>query len=45
VAEGVETQAARDELAALGCDFMQGNFAAPPLPAAQLAAWWARNAG
>jgi predicted signal transduction protein with EAL and GGDEF domain len=45
VAEGVETQAARDELARLGCDFMQGNFAAPALPAAQLREWWSRNAG
>ena len=44
VAEGVETQAARDELAALGCDFMQGNFASAPLPAAQLREWWVRNA-
>jgi EAL domain-containing protein (putative c-di-GMP-specific phosphodiesterase class I) len=44
VAEGVETQAARDELARLGCDFMQGNFAAPALPAAQLREWWAGNA-
>jgi EAL domain-containing protein (putative c-di-GMP-specific phosphodiesterase class I) len=44
VAEGVETQAARDELAALGCDCMQGNFAAPALPAAQLREWWAGNA-
>jgi predicted signal transduction protein with EAL and GGDEF domain len=44
VAEGVETQATRDELAALGCDFMQGNFAAPVMPAAQLREWWAGNA-
>ena len=44
VAEGVETQAARDALAALGCDFMQGNFAAPALPAAELREWWVGNA-
>ena len=37
-------RAARDELAALGCDFMQGNFASPPLPAAQLPGWWTGNA-
>ena len=33
IAEGVETAAQRDLLAALGCDFMQGYLYAPPLPA------------
>jgi len=37
VAEGVETQAQRDTLVALGCDALQGFFYARPMPAAQLA--------
>ena len=32
VAEGVETQAQRDLLIALGCDFMQGYYLSEPLP-------------
>ena len=45
VAEGVESAAVRDALAAIGCDFMQGNFASPPLPPAALREWWVKNAG
>jgi EAL domain-containing protein (putative c-di-GMP-specific phosphodiesterase class I) len=45
VAEGVETAAVRDALAELGCDFMQGNYASPALPAAALRDWWVKNAG
>lgn len=36
VAEGVETQAQRDFLAAQGCDHFQGHLFAPPLPIAEL---------
>ena len=43
VAEGVETQAAWDQLAALGCDTAQGYFLSPPLPAAELAVWLAER--
>ena len=39
VAEGVETRAAWDELAALGCDLAQGYLLSRPLPAADLTAW------
>lgn len=45
VAEGVETQAARDALAGLGCDVIQGNFVCAPLPAAGLFKWWGRGGG
>jgi diguanylate cyclase len=34
VAEGVETEAARDDLTGLGCDTMQGYLFSPPVPAA-----------
>ena len=37
VAEGVETRAQRDMLAAAGCDYAQGYVFAPPMPAQQLA--------
>lgn len=36
VAEGVETEAQRDFLAAQGCDHFQGHLYAPPLPIAEL---------
>ena len=39
VAEGVETQEAWDQLAALGCDTAQGYFLSRPLPAVDLATW------
>ncbi|MBL8581066.1 MAG: EAL domain-containing protein [Rhizobiaceae bacterium] len=39
VAEGAETQAELDTLAALGCDEVQGYSIALPMPAAQLREW------
>lgn len=39
VAEGVETEAQRDTLVALGCDELQGYFFARPMSAAALALW------
>ncbi|MBM3117519.1 putative bifunctional diguanylate cyclase/phosphodiesterase [Jeongeupia naejangsanensis] len=41
VAEGVEHDADRDALIALGCDVIQGYWLAKPMPAAALAAWLA----
>ena len=35
-AEGVQTQAQRDEITAIGCDFAQGYFYARPMPAAAI---------
>jgi sensor c-di-GMP phosphodiesterase-like protein len=47
VAEGVESRATSDRLAALGCDYVQGFYYARPLPPAEFAAWLAahRNDG
>jgi diguanylate cyclase (GGDEF)-like protein len=39
VAEGVETEAQRDTLVALGCDELQGYLFAKPMSAAALALW------
>lgn len=39
VAEGVETRAAWDVLARMGCDRAQGHYAQPALPAAELSRW------
>jgi diguanylate cyclase (GGDEF)-like protein/PAS domain S-box-containing protein len=39
IAEGVETQAQLQFLAAQGCDEVQGNFIGAPAPAAQFEAW------
>jgi len=39
VAEGVETQVAYSELAALGCDQAQGYYMSRPVPAAELDHW------
>jgi diguanylate cyclase (GGDEF)-like protein/PAS domain S-box-containing protein len=39
VAEGVETEAAFDQLAALGCDTVQGYWLSRPLPPAALRDW------
>ena len=38
VAGGVENRETADELAGLGCDYMQGYFFSPPKPAAEIAA-------
>ncbi len=39
VAEGIETQAHWDQLAALGCDIGQGYFLARPMPAQDFPGW------
>jgi len=39
VAEGIESQAHWDQLAALGCDIGQGYFLARPMPAQELPGW------
>ncbi|MGZ4372645.1 MAG: sensor domain-containing protein, partial [Gaiellaceae bacterium] len=39
VAEGVESESVRDQLAELGCDFAQGFFLSPPVSAEELCAW------
>ncbi len=39
VAEGVETQAAQEQLAALGCDTAQGYHLARPMPSDELERW------
>jgi diguanylate cyclase (GGDEF)-like protein len=39
VAEGVETRAAWDGVATMGCDRAQGYYLQPPLPADELGAW------
>jgi EAL domain-containing protein (putative c-di-GMP-specific phosphodiesterase class I) len=38
-AEGIETQAERDTLQALGCDVMQGYFGSRPLHGQALQQW------
>jgi diguanylate cyclase (GGDEF)-like protein/PAS domain S-box-containing protein len=43
VAEGVESEAAWDRLAELGCDFAQGDYVCPPMEADELAAWFAER--
>jgi EAL domain-containing protein (putative c-di-GMP-specific phosphodiesterase class I) len=43
VAEGVETRASWDRLAALGCDAAQGYYLSRPLPAADLTRWLAES--
>ena len=44
VAEGVETEAQRDTLLALGCTLMQGFYFGHPMPADELEAWMAAYA-
>ena len=39
IAEGIETQADRDALVALGCTHLQGYFFARPMPEAQFVEW------
>ena len=43
VAEGVETKAAWDALATLGCDRAQGFYIQPAVPADRLAEWLAHS--
>jgi EAL domain-containing protein (putative c-di-GMP-specific phosphodiesterase class I) len=43
VAEGAATPEALDLLAGCGCDEVQGDLVALPMPAAELAAWLARR--
>ena len=43
VAEGVETEAAYDRLASLGCDVIQGYWLSRPLPPAELSRWLASS--
>lgn len=43
VAEGVETQAVWERLAALGCDTVQGYFISMPLPAGEFPEWEGRS--
>jgi EAL domain-containing protein (putative c-di-GMP-specific phosphodiesterase class I) len=39
VAEGVESEAVRDDLRSLGCDRLQGYWLARPMPSSELRAW------
>ncbi|MBC7905337.1 MAG: EAL domain-containing protein [Rhodospirillaceae bacterium] len=43
VAEGVEDQVCADILTSIGCDLAQGYLFAPPLPPAELLAFWRAN--
>ena len=43
IAEGVETEEAWNQLAALGCDVAQGFLMCRPVPADGLAAWLPKN--
>ncbi len=46
VAEGVEDEAIRAELARMGCDLVQGYLVSRPLPEREFRAWWlAREKG
>jgi EAL domain-containing protein (putative c-di-GMP-specific phosphodiesterase class I) len=42
-AEGVEDKETWERLSVLGCDLAQGHFLAPPMPAADLARWFAES--
>jgi len=44
VAEGVETEETRAELARLGCDLAQGHAVSPPLSPAAFRDWWVHHA-
>ena len=39
IAEGVETEAAYNKLASLGCDLVQGFLVSRPMPQEQLLTW------
>jgi EAL domain-containing protein (putative c-di-GMP-specific phosphodiesterase class I) len=41
VAEGVESEAVRDDLVTLGCDLLQGFWLARPMPSDEMAGWLA----
>jgi diguanylate cyclase (GGDEF)-like protein len=46
IAEGVETQATRNRLVALGCDAAQGFYLCPPVPIDEMTVWlgrWRKN--
>lgn len=45
IAEGVETQAHKDLLAAAGCDYGQGYFFARPMPVEKFDEWYANRYG
>ena len=45
VAEGVEDRITRNDLAALGCDLVQGFEICRPVPAAELELWMVRSGG
>ncbi len=45
VAEGVEDEAVRAELKAMGCDLMQGFLLSRPLPEREFRAWWQDRVG
>ncbi len=45
VAEGIETEAQRDFLIELGCDFLQGYLISKPLPAEQFRAFMVKSGG
>jgi EAL domain-containing protein (putative c-di-GMP-specific phosphodiesterase class I) len=45
VAEGVESKAILDSLAALGCDHCQGYYISYPLPHERFMAWTGREHG
>lgn len=40
VAEGVEEEATRAELARMGCDLVQGYLVSRPLPDREFRSWW-----
>ncbi len=43
VAEGVETESCRKELAGMACDMAQGYLFAKPMPANEIIAWFTRH--
>lgn len=45
IAEGIETEAQRDELRELGCEMIQGYWLSKPKPLPEIMAWLASRAG